>query len=78
MNRYLLFAGENYYTSGGTRDLIGDYPSMEIAIEALGEIKHANWFNILDTETGNIFDHHYIGNWNDLQRWAKEYDKENL
>jgi hypothetical protein len=75
MNRYLLFAGENYYPSGGIRDFIGDYQSMEMTIEALGEVRKANWFNIMDTKTGNKFDHHFIGNWGDLQRWAKEHDK---
>lgn len=34
MERYLLFRGRNYYPAGGIDDLIGDYPTLELAIEA--------------------------------------------
>lgn len=51
--RYILFAGETYYASGGAHDYMGqsneemelrNYPSLDIF----------DWWHILDTETGLI------------------------
>lgn len=33
MKKYLLFAGHSYYPAGGAFDLIGDYDTLEEALE---------------------------------------------
>ena len=43
MERYLLFRGRNYYPSGGIDDLIGDYPTLELAIEAANSDILKDW-----------------------------------
>jgi len=37
---YLLFAGYNYYASGGWDDFVGQYYSKEIAILAAKDIEN--------------------------------------
>lgn len=36
MKRYLLFAGNNYYPSGGMNDLAGDFDTIEEAVAFIG------------------------------------------
>lgn len=52
MKRYLLFAFDWYYPSGGTNDLIGDFSSPEEAAERIPAFRHHDEFQLLDTEEG--------------------------
>ena len=59
--RFLLFAGEAYYPDGGAEDYIGGYSSIIDAVhEGLdlvsaesGAHRYAEWWNVLDTTTGD-------------------------
>ena len=57
MKRFLLFAGDVYYPSGGFGDFVGDFEAPEEArdklvkwIEAEGDPGYS-WAHIYDTET---------------------------
>ena len=54
MERFILFAGDNYYPAGGANDMVGDFGSMAIAIATVRDIR-ADWWNILDTKTGQTY-----------------------
>lgn len=51
MKRYALFAGDNYYPSGGWNDLIDTF---DIEEEIYEYVKGAgfDWFHIVDLQTG--------------------------
>ena len=52
MKRYLLFAGEYYYPSGGWRDFWGAFDSVDDARKELdAQIGSYDWYHIVDTET---------------------------
>ena len=55
MKRYLAFAGDTYYPSGGWRDFRGDF---NLAGEAYAEVGYegdsSGWWQIVDTKTGQI------------------------
>lgn len=51
MNRFLLFAGDTYYPSGGWNDLEGNFETLERA-EAAAEELDPDWWHIVDLETG--------------------------
>tara|TARA_R110000787_G_scaffold2616_1_gene10228 strand:- start:237 stop:431 length:195 start_codon:yes stop_codon:yes gene_type:complete len=60
MKRFLLFAGNVYYPSGGFGDFIGDFEALEDAkdkllkwIEAEGNPGYL-WAHIYDTETMKV------------------------
>jgi hypothetical protein len=53
MERYLLFAWDQYYPSGGFNDLVSDYESEELARAAWDE-RRDDWGQIVDTLTGKI------------------------
>ena len=57
MKRYWLFAGHNYYPSGGMEDFVGDFDSQKDAKHSvLPEIKRSayHWAHVYDTETREI------------------------
>lgn len=57
MKRYWLFAGHNYYPSGGMEDFVGDFDSLKDAKHSvLPEIKRSayHWAHVFDTETREI------------------------
>jgi hypothetical protein len=74
MNRYFLFAGENHYPCGGMEDFIGHYTTM---VEALQNIGDHQWFNVLDTKTGEVSYDYKIGRKTNLSEWARDYDETN-
>lgn len=50
--KYLLFAGEFYYPSGGLHDFIGNFKTIE---DAKGWIKdYHDWYHIVDLESLKI------------------------
>jgi hypothetical protein len=72
VNRYLLFAGDNYYPCGGMDDFVGHYSTMA---ELVANIGQEDWFNILDTKTGRIIlDREVDG---DMREWAHAFDRNN-
>lgn len=54
MKRFLIFANERYYPAGGWRDLIGSTETYNDALDLLLTFDYAEWFQIVDTETGQI------------------------
>lgn len=73
MQRYLLFSFDDYYPSGGTRDLMGTYDSV---LSCLGDIKRQN-AHILDTQTMTVIDvPRYMGG-DQLQAWALSLEQKN-
>lgn len=48
MNRYLLFAGRNYYPSGGWSDYVGSYVDTDDA--AAQRPSDSDWAQIVDTQ----------------------------
>lgn len=62
MERYLVFAGDHYYPSGGWDDFHGDYASLEQAKAIAAELEKegGRWAHIADLELGNaLHDIHY-------------------
>jgi hypothetical protein len=56
MKRYLVFAGVNYYPSGGWGDFHGDFDSIEEGEASLrllnnGRYRKWEWMQILDTQS---------------------------
>ena len=51
MKRYVLFAGSDYYPSGGWKDFRAMFDSVE---EARQEVQHTDedWWHIVDLTTG--------------------------
>ena len=63
MKRFLIFAGDNYYPSGGMRDFIGDYGTFQEAESNLLNLVIKNgwdWGDIWDCETREMV---YSNNW---------------
>jgi len=70
----VLFAGYNYCPQGGMNDFIGSYDTMVQAIESLTD--RDEWFNVLDTETGRIYDHYEArAHCSGIIAWAYEIDE---
>jgi hypothetical protein len=73
MKRYLAFAGENYYPSGGACDLLGDFDKMTKCVKGINAAhRRVDWWNILDTQTGAIYNNHDAPK--NLLAWAKRID----
>lgn len=51
--RYMLFAGSEYYPSGGMDDLKGTFDTVEEAT-AEGYAKRYDWFHVVDRETLDV------------------------
>lgn len=81
MERYLLFRGRNYYPSGGIDDLIGDYKTLALAIEAAKEdIVKDYGYTIFDTEQEYI-DYEKENSWGyiyDTQTKTKVWEQKEL
>lgn len=61
MKRFLLFAGHNYYPSGGWNDFRSDHETAETADEVGHDLISRcvsfgspayDWYEVVDTETG--------------------------
>lgn len=57
MKRFLAFAGDNYYPSGGWNDFLGDADTAEGAVTLVDErarrVPHGtDWAHVVDTATG--------------------------
>ena len=64
MKRYLLFAGEDYYPSGGAYDFVGSFDSIDEAVNALNYKEYRDcWANVFDLTTEKIVKHHSRGVW---------------
>ena len=51
MKQYLVFAGSDYYPSGGWKDFKGSFDSIDEAKKFLNtkELRSYDWFEIVDT-----------------------------
>jgi hypothetical protein len=57
MKRFLLFAGSNYYPSGGWFDFRGSFDSIAEGVTFTEEItfsKRFDWYHIIDSVTGEF------------------------
>jgi hypothetical protein len=55
MKRYLLFAGELYYPSGGWDDFVNSFDTIEECMAAeTNTTSGYDWAQIVDTTTGKI------------------------
>ena len=78
MQRYLLFSGEAYYPQGGAEDFRGSYATVAECVQADGIF--ADWWNILDTRTGRVYNY-YDANFDrglleERLEWAAGIDSE--
>lgn len=48
MKRYMAFAGDTYYPSGGWGDFIGDFDGLDEAREVCYQAK-CDWYHVIDT-----------------------------
>ena len=53
MKKYLVFAGCDYYPSGGWGDFIGSYDVLQDALIKVIQFKN-DWYHIVDRDTMNI------------------------
>jgi hypothetical protein len=53
VKRYLLFAGDNYYPSGGWHDSVKGYDDIDSARKA-GRETAGEWWHVVDLELGAI------------------------
>jgi hypothetical protein len=79
----MLFAGDNYYPSGGVEDLIGRAPTLvDVILLLRGKTTGPDWFNIYDTVADVKYDSHEHGlyglNSEGLIEWAAGKDTEIL
>lgn len=55
MKQYLLFAGDNYYPSGGWGDFIKSFESLEDAKEVGAKYSgNFTWWHVVDVNTGEV------------------------
>lgn len=57
MKRYLLFVGDNYYPEGGWHDFRGAFDSIDAAVAYVLNLKHRDWWHVVDTHTIQIMRH---------------------
>jgi hypothetical protein len=54
MKRFILFASDYYYSSGGWNDFIESFDTLEEAQARCDPSLDADWYQIVDTTTGLI------------------------
>jgi hypothetical protein len=54
MKRYLLFAGDQYYPSGGWRDFRGSFATSEEAVKHVADWLRVDWWHVVDGATGAL------------------------
>jgi hypothetical protein len=55
LKQYLLFAGSDYYPSGGWLDFIASFDTMEEAYTT-GQSSQYDWFNVVNNKTGEMIE----------------------
>jgi len=75
MKRFMIFAGENYYPSGGMNDFVGEFDTISQCIIRLSK-RRADWWNILDTQTKQVYNNYQAPNDSKIVEWAMDLDKE--
>ncbi|RYD44736.1 MAG: hypothetical protein EOP83_31180 [Verrucomicrobiaceae bacterium] len=55
MNRFVLFAGQDYYPLGGTEDIKGSFETFEAA-KAFAEPLGEDWWHVLDLLSGETIE----------------------
>ena len=74
MKRFFLFAGYEYYPSGGRYDLVGDFDSVSEAVSVLLNVKVAKeWWHVLDTRLRETYSTKLSGE--EMLKWAKDMDE---
>lgn len=55
MGRYLLFAGDTYYPSGGWNDFVGHFSTAVAALAYLETVSTKyDWAHIVDSRNGSV------------------------
>ncbi len=71
MKRYMLFAGYEYYPSGGMGDFVGYFDTMS---EAVQHIQNVEWWHVLDTQRGMTYSDHQVPSDSSVVEWAAQLD----
>jgi hypothetical protein len=50
-NRYVLFAGQNYYPDGGWYDMEGMSDDIDSLADAVKRLSDIDWWHIVDMDT---------------------------
>ena len=70
--RFMLFAGRNYYPSGGMDDYVGSFDTVAQAISNIGS---KDWMHVLDSKTGEVYDTNLNSHdASSIHAWAKNID----
>ena len=70
--RFMLFAGRNYYPSGGMDDYVRSFDTVEQAISNIG---FNDWMHVLDSKTGEVYDTNLSSHdASSIRAWAKNID----
>ena len=57
MKRFLLFAGDEYYPTGGWGDFISDFDTLEeVKKDILSGRFYKDWYQIVDTQNKEVVD----------------------
>jgi len=72
MKRYMLFAGDHYYPSGGMNDFKGTFDTV---LEAVMRIGDNDWWHVYDIQKDQKLDPDPMSG-PDLIEWAKQLDGE--
>jgi hypothetical protein len=65
MKQYLVFAGSDYYPSGGWKDFKGSFDSIDEAKKFLNteELRSYDWWQIVDTTTQEVVERDANNRW---------------
>ena len=71
MKRYWLFAGDNYYPSGGMTDYVDQFDTINEATNAhvRSNDPSGEWADVLDIESMDIVRHFYSRSRDDEGQW---------
>jgi len=72
MKRYLLFAGDTYYPSGGAYDFVSSHDTIEEAMAVHDPSKYTysgGWANIFDTHIESIVMNYSYGSWSKTDKY---------
>jgi len=71
MKRYWLFAGDNYYPTGGMGDFIGSYDSVDDAINSHARTNDptGEWGEVIDSITGDQVKAFFVRDRDDPTEW---------
>ena len=52
LKRFLLFAGDNYYPTGGWRDFYSAHDTLDDAVLEAANLQAIDWWHVIDSTSG--------------------------